>query len=82
MELTPVIVYWTDSCSDDGCPTWKHLDDVKSLKPCTIVTRGWLVDQDDECVRVCRDWVEGEMRGSDFIAIQWKDIIRVEKGEL
>jgi len=79
VDLAPVVVYWTDSRSDDGCPSWKHFNDVKSLKPCTVITRGWLIDQDEDCIRVCRDWIEGEMHGSDFIAISLKDIIRVEK---
>ena len=75
MKPAPVVVYWTDSRSDDD---WQTFSNAQRLKPCTVITRCWLISKDDDCIRVCRDWIEGEEAGGGYIAIPWKDITRVE----
>jgi len=75
-DPSPVVVYWIDSREDGDWQTFENV--TNNLKPATIITRGWLIDMDTDCVRVCRDWIEGEWSGGGFIAISTKDIIRVE----
>ena len=74
--MQAVTVYWTDARSDDE---WQSFEDAAILKPSTVITRGWLVHEDEDCVRICRDWIEGEDMGGGYIAISQKDVIRVEK---
>ena len=75
----PVVVYWKDSRSNDATATWETFENMKGLSPAIVVTRGWMLDDTDpECIRVMRDWVEGEFSGSDYIAITREDILRIE----
>jgi hypothetical protein len=55
-----VIVTWYDIQQHDG-PAWQK---VKKAQPAKVVSTGWLVHEDDDCVVLAQAWHEGESFGN------------------
>ena len=53
--MKPILVKWQDAVSHDE---WEEMEEAKNLDPHTIITLGFLVDENDDRLIVGLNWDE------------------------
>jgi hypothetical protein len=55
-KLVPIDIVWVDSCGPDDY--WRDEEFVKTIKPATVHTRGWLVSETAKFVTIASSVTE------------------------